>query len=126
MRSLLVAIALMLIAAPVLAAPDFRDGGTVEAVRVIDAPGSKIAALVSIAGIVGGIWAPDDLRLLMQPGEPWIAASCPGDVQDGVGSLSRDVRQSVLRGMHVDIPSYSLVAASDAASTSTVLEPGWR
>ena len=44
-----------------------------DALRVLDDAKSEVAAVVSVAGVVGGMWLPDDVRALMQPGQPWIA-----------------------------------------------------
>jgi hypothetical protein len=98
----------------------------VEALRVLDEAPAKVAAVVTIAGIVGGIWRPEDLRLLMQPGQPWISASCPGNVQDAMASVTREVRQSVLRASPLQVPGYSIVAASTLAETSSALRPMWK
>ena len=68
-----------------------------EALRVLDAPKTKVAAVVTIAGIVGGLWLPGDLRALMQGTQPWIAPGCPGNVEDGIHSVLRDVRLGFLR-----------------------------
>jgi hypothetical protein len=98
----------------------------IDALRVLDNAPSKVAGLVTIAGLVGGVWRPQEMSALLQPGEPWISSSCPGNVPDGIASLGREVRQSVLRATHLDVPRYSLVAASDYADTSDVLRPMWK
>jgi hypothetical protein len=97
-----------------------------EALRVLDEAPAKVAAVVTIAGIVGGVWRPEDLHVLMQPGQPWISASCPGNVQDALASVTREVRQSVLRASPVQVPGYSIVAASTLTETSSVLRPMWK
>jgi hypothetical protein len=97
-----------------------------EALRVLDAAPSKVAGIVTIAGIIGGVWLPDDVRALMQPAHAWIDPGCPANVQDGMGSLAREVRHSVLRSSPLQVPGYSLVGSSTLGETSTVLQPMWR
>lgn len=97
-----------------------------EALRVLDAAPTKVAAVVTVAGLVGGVWLPEDLRALMRPGQPWIAASCPGNVQDAMASVTREVRQSVLRASPLQVPGYSIVAASALADTSSALRAMWK
>src|ERR1019366_596981 len=57
---------------------------------------------------------------------PWVAPSCPGNVKDGMASVTRDVRQSVLRASPLQVPGYSIVASSALADTSAVLRPMWK
>jgi hypothetical protein len=97
-----------------------------EALRVLDAPKTKVAAIVTIAGTVGGTWVPDDFGALMQPTQPWIAPGCPGNVRDGLQSLPRDVRQRFLRENPVPVPAYSITASSSFESTSQALRASWR
>jgi len=97
-----------------------------EAVRVLDAPKTKVAAVVTVAGTVGGSWVPDDLRLLMQASQPWMGPGCPGNVQDGALSLTRELRQRFLRENPLPVPGYSIVGASTAAETSSVLRSSWK
>ena len=97
-----------------------------DALRVLDAAPSKVAAVVTIAGVVGGVWQPDDVRALVQAEHPWIDHGCPGNVQDGVASLAREVRHSVLRSSPLQVAGYSLVASSTLAETSSVLKPMWK
>jgi hypothetical protein len=96
-----------------------------EALRVLDAPKTKVAALVTIAGTVGGTWVPEDFGTLMQPTEPWIAPGCPGNVRDGIQSLSRDVRQRFLRENPVAVTAYSITASSTLDTTSKGLKASW-
>lgn len=97
-----------------------------EALRVLNAPRTKVAALVTVAGTVGGLWTPDDLRALMQGNQPWIAPNCPGNVQDGLHSLMRDVRQAFLRGNASPVPGYSIIGSSTLEDTSSVLRASWK
>jgi len=96
-----------------------------EALRALNAPATKVAALVTIAGDIGGLWIPDDVRALVQPSQPWIGQGCPGNVGDGLHSLLRDVRERSLRENPIPVPGYSLVAASTPEETSRVLAPSW-
>jgi hypothetical protein len=97
-----------------------------ETLRILDEPKSKIAALVTVAGTIGGIWRPDDVRALMQPSQPWIAPGCPSNVADGLHSLLREVRQNSLRQNPSPVPGYSIVAASSVEETSSLLRNAWR
>lgn len=97
-----------------------------EALRTLEDPKAKVAALVSVAGIVGGLWLPDLTRALMEPSRPWVAPSCPGNMQDGVHSIVREVRQAFLRENPPLVPGYSIVAASASGETSEALRPGWK
>jgi len=97
-----------------------------DALRVLDEPKTKIAAVVSVAGVVGGTWVPETFQSLMQPPRPWIAAGCPGNVQDGAQSILREVRQSFLRQNPIAVPTYSIVGATTLDETSSVLRPSWK
>jgi hypothetical protein len=96
-----------------------------EALRTLRAPATKVAALVTVAGTVGGVWRPDDVRALVGPEAPWIANGCPGNQADGLQSLSRQVRLRFLRENPLPVPGYSLVAASTAQETSDALRSLW-
>ena len=97
-----------------------------EALRILDAPKTAVAAVVTVAGIVGGVWLPEELRTLMQPSQPWIAPGCPGNVQDGVHSVLREVRQASLRQNPVQVGGYSIVASSSLDETSSPLRNSWK
>ena len=97
-----------------------------EALRVLEAAPSKVAGIVTIAGIVGGVWLPDDVRALMQTEHAWLDPGCPGNVPDGMASLAREVRHSVLRSSPLQVPGYSLVASSALGETSSALQPMWK
>ena len=97
-----------------------------EALRILDQPKTKVAAIVTVAGTVGGTWVPEEVRALMDAGQPWIARGCPGNVQDGIHSLTRELRQNFLRQNPVPVAGYSLVAASTLDGTSSALRPAWK
>ena len=97
-----------------------------DALRLINAPKTKVAALVTIAGTIGGVWLPGDLSALLQTSQPWISPGCPGNVPDGVLSLGRELRQHSLRENTPAVPGYSIVAASTLDETSSVLRPTWK
>jgi hypothetical protein len=97
-----------------------------ESLRAVDAPKTKVAALVTVAGAVGGSWAPDAVRALIQPTQQWMAPGCPGNVQDGIQSLTRELRQRFLRENPLPVPGYSIVATSTLDDTSSVLQPAWK
>jgi hypothetical protein len=97
-----------------------------EALRLLTAPRTKVAALVTVAGAVGGSWLPDEIRGLMQTSQPWIAPGCPGNVQDGLHSLTRELRLRFLRENPLPVAGYSIVAASALDETSSILRPLWK
>jgi hypothetical protein len=97
-----------------------------DALRVLDDAKSRIAAVVSVAGTVGGTWAPEDVAGLMRPPKPWIAEGCPGNVEDGVQSLMREVRHEFLRQTPIAVQTYSIVGATSLDETSSVLKPSWK
>jgi hypothetical protein len=97
-----------------------------EALRMLDAPKTKVAAIVTIAGTIGGTWVPEDFGTLMQPTQPWVAPGCPVNIRDGLQSLPRDVRQRFLRETPVPVPAYSITASSGLESTSKALRASWR
>ena len=97
-----------------------------EALRVLDEPKTKVAAVVSIAGIIGGSWQPEDFGALMEAGRPWIAAGCPGNVQDGVQSLRREIRLAFLRQNPMPVAGYSIVGATSLDETSSPLRASWK
>ena len=96
-----------------------------DALRVLDEPTTKVAAIVTVAGVIGGTWVPEDFVALMQAGQPWLAAACPGNVQDGMHSLMREVRQSFLRQNPTPVPAYSVVGETTIDETSAALRPSW-
>ena len=104
------------------------DKGTADllsALRALSMPATKVAALVSVAGTVGGSWVTESYRTLMKPGEPWMDPGCPGNQADGLFDLSRDVRQKFLRENPFPVAGYSIVASSDPDTTSKVLRDSW-
>lgn len=97
-----------------------------EALRVVDEPKQKVAAVASIAGVVGGTWVPEDVQALMAPPHPWLAPGCPGNVQDGIHSLLREVRHAFLRQTPTPVPSYSIVGAVSLDETSSIFRRSWK
>ena len=105
------------------------DKGTadlLDALRLLPDPSTKVAAIVTVAGVVGGLWRPDVARLLARPDAPWMADQCPGNQADGLHSLARDVRLSFLRENRIAVPGYSIVAASPEGGTSAALRASWK
>ena len=96
-----------------------------EAMSSLDAPRTKIAALVTIAGIVGGTSEADTFRALMDPSRPWVDRSCPSDMVAGLQSLRPDIRRQFLQSQTVPVPAYSLVGATSAENTSKALRSSW-
>ncbi|MGE5243938.1 MAG: hypothetical protein ACM3SQ_06900 [Betaproteobacteria bacterium] len=97
-----------------------------EALRLLAEPASKVAALVTVAGAVGGVWRPDAVLALVNPSKPWMADQCPGNQADGMHSLLRDVRLRFLRENPLPVHAYSIVASSQAADTSSALRQSWK
>ena len=88
---------------------------------------SAVAAFISVAGASGGSPIADSI-----PGQAdrWIKQfkmdKCQGDVSLGFKSLRRDVRQAFLSSFpHPFVPTYSLVALSNASNTSKALAQSW-
>jgi hypothetical protein len=88
---------------------------------------SAVAAFISVAGASGGSPIADSI-----PGQAdrWIKQfkmdKCQGDISLGFKSLRRDVRQAFLSSFpHPFVPTYSLVALSNASNTSKALAQSW-
>jgi len=97
-----------------------------DALRALNLPATKVAALVTIAGTVGGTWVPESYRALKGPAQLWMASGCPSNVSDGLQNLTRDVRQRFLRENPMPVPGYSIVASSPLGDTSTVFRESWK
>jgi hypothetical protein len=97
-----------------------------EALRFLESPKNKVAALVTVAGTIGGIWRPEDVKVLMQPTQAWMSPGCPGNMQDGIHSLLREVRFASLRQNPTPVPGYSIVGATTLNETSTLLRGTWK
>lgn len=88
---------------------------------------NSVAGFISVAGASGGSPIADSI-----PGvaDQWIQQfkmdKCQGDISQGFRSLRRDVRQAFLSSFpHPFVPTYSLVALSDATNTSKALLKTW-
>ena len=66
------------------------------------------------------------MRALMQRDREWIAPGCPANVEDGMHSLLREVRQAFLRQNPMPVAGYSVVGATSIDETSSLLRPSWR
>ena len=97
-----------------------------EALSTLEDPRMKVAAIVSVAGIVGGMWLPEELRTLYDPARPWLAPTCPANMKDAMHTVARDVRQAFLRENPLPVPGYSIVATSTLDETSSVLRGTWK
>ncbi len=103
-------------------APDILEAvaGDPEAAR-------DVAALITVAGAIGGSPIAD---LMPGQAQQWIQAishgQCKGDLYSAFQSLRRDVRRKFL-AQHPDpgFPVYSISAVSSKADTSKVLLEGW-
>jgi hypothetical protein len=86
----------------------------------------SVAALVSIAGAVGGSPLADlaEGRGLLSHVD--VSGGCVGKLGAALDSIQTDVRRAFVAS-HPDapVPSYSIVAASDFTDTSKILLPTW-
>ena len=88
---------------------------------------SAVAALITVAGAVGGTPIADIL-----PGQAdrflkaYNVASCEGDLSAALKSLRRNTRRAFLAS-HPEptVPSYSLAAVSDRTNTSKFMMENW-
>jgi len=88
---------------------------------------SSVAALISVAGAIGGSPLADavpggmDGFIAMLP-----SLGCTGDLAGASRSLNRGERRAFLtRHPYAPVPSYSLVAVSSRTNTSTALRQTW-
>ena len=88
---------------------------------------SGVAALITVAGAVGGSPIAD---VMPAQADRWLKAysigSCEGDLTAAFQSLQRRTRQAFLAS-HPDptVPSYSLAAVSDRTNTSKMMMENW-
>ncbi len=88
----------------------------------------QVAAFVTVAGASGGSPIAD---VLPQQAERYMGMNpmknCKGDLATGFRSLKREARQAFLASFpHPLVPTYSLVAKSDASTTSKSLLETWK
>jgi len=88
----------------------------------------QVAAFVTVAGASGGSPIAD---LLPKQAERYMGTvpmkNCKGDLATGFRSLKREARQAFLASYpHPLVPTYSLVAKSDASTTSKSLLETWK
>ena len=87
----------------------------------------RVAALVSVAGAIGGSPVSDAIP---QQADKWIKqfnlSGCQGDIGGGFKSLGRSTRQAFLASYpRAGVPSYSIVAESSRENTSKSLLESW-
>ena len=103
-------------------APDFQVGAAHDPDAV-----SHVAAFVSLAGAIGGSPAADALPSIIQRYTKSLnLGTCQGDIAQAARSLRRDLRHEFLSS-HPDpvVPTYSIAAVSDRATTSKMLLDAW-
>ncbi len=88
----------------------------------------QVAAFISVAGASGGSPIAD---ILPRQAERYMGSvpmkNCQGDLATGFRSLKRETRQAFLSSFpHPLVPTYSLIAKSDAATTSKALLETWK
>ena len=88
---------------------------------------SGVAALITVAGAVGGSPIAD---VMPAQADKWLKAynamKCEGDLSAAFQSLQRGVRQAFLaRHPEPTVPSYSLAAVSDRTNTSKMMMENW-
>ena len=87
-----------------------------------------VAAFVTVAGAVGGSVIADALP---SQADKWIRqfnlTGCKGDMDSGFKSLKRSVRHAFLSSYpQSGVPTYSIIAQSDAQNTSKSLAETWQ
>jgi hypothetical protein len=87
-----------------------------------------VAAFISVAGASGGSPIADVIPIQAEKYMGFMPIkSCKGDLATGFRSLNRETRQAFLASFpNPIVPSYSIVAKSDASSTSKALLESWR
>jgi len=87
-----------------------------------------VAAFVTVAGAVGGSPVADLMPAVAEKYMHMVPLkSCQGDLSTGFKSLTREARRQFLAGHpNTGVPTYSLVAKSDQATTSKSLLETWR
>jgi hypothetical protein len=89
---------------------------------------SAVAAFVTIAGAVGGSPIAETMPAIVERYTSTLKLGpCQGDVAQAFQSLRQDVRRQ-FNADHPDplVPSFSLAAVSDAATTSKMLLEAWK
>ena len=89
---------------------------------------SAVAALVTVAGAVGGSPIAETMPSLVEQYTSSLKlGTCQGDVAQAFQSLRQDVRRQ-FNADHPDplVPSFSLAAVSDSNSTSKMLLQAWK
>jgi hypothetical protein len=89
---------------------------------------NSVAAFISVAGAVGGSPIAETMPAIVQRYTSTLKlGTCEGDVAEAFKSLRQDVRQQFLTAHPVPlVPSFSLAAVSDAATTSRMLLETWK
>src|SRR5436190_15044758 len=91
---------------------------------------TRVSALVTIAGAVGGSWLVDDFvglntQVLSELSLPNCLPSARV-AENGLDSMRRDRRQAFLASVPHNWPAYSISAVSTKLNTSDVLLPLWK
>jgi hypothetical protein len=88
----------------------------------------KVAAFVTVAGASGGSPVADLMPAMLDKYMKTVSLkSCQGDLSTGFKSLQRQARQAFLAAHPSSpVPTYSLIAKSDASTTSKSLLQTWR
>jgi len=87
-----------------------------------------VAAFISVAGAVGGSPIAETMPAIVERYSSTLKlGSCEGDVAEAFKSLRQDTRQQFLSA-HPEplVPSFSLAAVSDPATTSRMLLEAWK
>lgn len=103
-------------------APDFQVGAAHDPEAA-----AHVAAFVSLAGAIGGSPAADALPSMIERYTKSLnLGTCQGDIAQAARSLRRDLRHEFLTS-HPDpvVPTYSIAAVSDRATTSKMLLQAW-
>ena len=87
-----------------------------------------VAAFISVAGAVGGSPIAETMPAIVERYSSTLKlGSCEGDMAEAFKSLRQDIRQQFLSA-HPEplVPSFSLAAVSDSATTSRMLLEAWK
>ena len=96
-----------------------------EALAAMPVTSDRVAAIVTIAGIVNGSSEAEVLRPVFDPSAQWTDRHCPIGIDIGLRSFAPDERHEFLSHHPLSVPAYSLVGVVQASETSRMLRGSW-
>jgi pimeloyl-ACP methyl ester carboxylesterase len=89
---------------------------------------TRIDAVITVAGAIGGSWIVDDFAGLNERVLRRLELPCqaPLRAQNGIDSMKRENRQKYLARVEHHWPAYSISAVSEKDNTSVALMPLWK